>query len=235
MVVKKTSNKKKIKNDRSECKKKYKIMKPIMEIKPINCKGPYTKSHGLIKKKHEKLLDLNDLFCVIAKYKPIADITIVKRHRNNKYKKLVNQILDLANECKIKIIITKIDTSGGVNMVVFHNKNLSRALIMAYISKNSDIIFEGEWYLIGKLLGYLDKNIKAFYINMGECYNRIFSTKSFKKKDLIKKYNKDKQNHNKNIKKITNSTDFKKFKKIYIKKVKDIPADIDTILKLGKK
>jgi len=219
------SNKKKSKKKEKNSKIKFK--KPewedFLNIKQSYCKGFSNKNDIKI----HILQEFMDVYCVIKKYKPVATLNIsnsdIKDY--NKYYKIVNKLIDLANKSGVNAIINSYNTykwfphlkknkklKDSREMVVFHKKDTLRAILTLYVFTTKNGMTISTPYLKGKLLGYSEKNIKTFYDE-----NIIFD-------DFSKYYKIHKKYYKQNIKIIINSKDYKKFKEKYIKRVRDVPT-----------
>jgi hypothetical protein len=209
----------KIKNKKSKRKKQNLIFKKpewndLLNITPSHCKALTDKNDKNYQNTLNTLQGFLHVYCVIKKYKPVATVEIsnYKIKHYNKYSKIINKLINLANDNKVKAIINthtvKINKKilKEREMVVFDKKYLSRAILTLYIFTTERGKSLSSAYLRGKVLGYSEKAIKEFY------------------DDLTKYYKNHKRYYKENIKDIINSNDYKKFKQKYKKNVRNVPT-----------
>jgi hypothetical protein len=189
----------------------YKKLQPIMQIKRSDCEGAI-KNTGIVKYKQKNILSFNELFCVIANNKPLALIELSYDLINSYFRKnmyLINEIINLANKCGIKAIIHSYNNIP--NMVVFNKKYKSDAILVLYLNTTKRGIQSNKNpYLLGRLYGYSENNIKAFYKRMYNMKWKLY-------------FDSDKKNYNNDKKIITNSNDYNQFKLIQKNKIINIP------------
>jgi hypothetical protein len=122
-----------------------------------------------------------DLLCVASNKKPLAafDFTAygIRKHRKGN-KKLINEIIDFCNKKGVQMLYCKTPIQHYLTAVFFLPKNKSKAIklmgIFRYnkytqqkislfnIFKRHSYVIEYD-YMVGKLLGYSNKDIVKFY------------------------------------------------------------------------
>jgi len=193
-AYKRKSRRKSVKKRKKSRKKRqkdhcpYNQLKPILKIRPNQCKGKLTPK-GMVTFENPQIHQFNSLFCVIAKYKPVAWILftdgMIEKYR--KQANLINKIIDIGNECGIYAIINSYDNVRY--FVAFYKKNLQKALLVLYLSTTYRGMKLKTHYSMGKLLGYTDTNIKAFYKKIGRPHEYLRDKKINRKLlKIIKKH-----------------------------------------------
>ena len=161
-------------------------------------------------KKHQ-IGEMFDVYCVANGKKPLAALDFSAygiRKLRKMDKDLINKVIEYSNNKDVKIIHRK--TKGGhyLNSVFYLPKNEKNALkLMGMLWNNDKYMFDpiADEYIVGKLLGYKDENIK------------FFIEKNYNNGNIIPKsdWTKYKNQVNKIIKKINfELDDFKKEDKI---------------------
>jgi len=200
------SSKKRRKSRKKRRKCQYNRLQPILHIKANQCKGKITPK-GIIEYKNTQILQFNSLYCLIAKYQLVAwipfsdsNIEYYRQHSN-----IINKIIDLANECGVYAIINSFKQNR--HLLAFYKKNLPNALLILYLSTTQRGNDLKTHYLIEKLLGYTEKNMRAFYKRINKYYE----------------YKRDKNINKKLIKLIKNGDDYDNFIAIQKSKIMKIP------------
>ena len=173
---------------------------------------------GILNSKNN-IVEMFDVYCVANGKKPLAVLDFTAygiRKLREMDKDLINKVIEYSNNKDVKIIHRK--TKGGYNLksVFYLPKNEKNALKLMGMLWNKDKYKLGSvinQYIIGKLLGYKDENIK-FYIETEVLNGNISKSDWTKYKNQV----------NKNIKKINfELDDFKKEDKIVkLDKIKKI-------------
>lgn len=173
-----------------------KAMSKELGITKTHCQGHITKKKG-IKFKNPALADFNELFCVIAGYKPIVSMEIgndmlayLRPHRNT-----INKIINLARKCDIYAIINKYKMFRL--LIAYPKKNEERAILTQYTYVTDRGRELKTDYLSGKLLGYSEANIRHFYIKNIQ--------------NGVKQYKLDKKNFKSLVKLIKDCEEYKYF------------------------
>lgn len=171
-----------------------KELKKKLEITKKQCQGAITDKEVVIYKYSQpELREVNELFCVIANYKPLVMI-------NNDWQQLYqhsNLITEIINVARKNGVMAIVYYDNNIrNIIGYKKKNRNRAIFVQYIQSTKRGKQLKTHYLSGKSLGYSDKNIKAFY-------KRIKLPQS--------QFNLDKKNYRSVQKLIKNSKDYKQF------------------------
>lgn len=189
--------------------KEIQYMRKKLAISKKQCTGLIQKK-GIVKFKYDYIDEFNELFCVIAGYKPMVAMYLTNNRLMNlrKYKDIINSIILLARKNNIKVII---NTQNDDRYVMgFPMKNLEAAILGQYMYSTIRGQKLKNHYLMGKLLGYSEANIKEFY-------------KRAYKRQGVKQYTIDKKNNKRLIKLIKSDIDFKQFNALSQNNIIDFP------------
>jgi|SaaInlV_100m_DNA_2_1039680.scaffolds.fasta_scaffold64608_1 hypothetical protein len=130
--------------------------------------NPNGKNNGFIGTKNDNIGEMFDVYCVANDIKPLAALDFsaygIRKFRKMD-KDLINKVIEYSNNKGVKIIHKK--TKGGhyLKSVFYLPKNEKNALKLMGILWNEDkymlhpVTYQ---YIIGKLFGYKNKNIKFF-------------------------------------------------------------------------
>ena len=140
----------------------------MMNLNGSMCKGTITPRGP--NTPNNDLGDMNDLMCVIAGDKPIALIANDPETRKAyvKYGNFINRLVGLSRNCRVGAIPISIGDSK--ELIAFKPHNIEKALMLGYLYEYGGHYMrpynnEMNHYLVGKLLGYSDDNIRAFLKN----------------------------------------------------------------------
>ena len=155
-----------------------------LKLKKYQCQG-------LVQEKSvdynmNELGPLYDLYCVIKRHKPIAFIEFSNgylTHLRKCAKTVSNDIFKIAKKKKIKCYITSVSNTSRV-ATFFRKKNIKRAQLCHYLLSTNRGNTLKNHYIIGKLLGYPEKNIKIFYLKNCTVTDYVDDKRNLK--DLIK-------------------------------------------------
>lgn len=115
------------------------------------------------------LPDFSHILCVLAAKRPVATVHYSEGHirDNPEAPRIFNEIMDLIKDCGMGIIKAYDKNVEQDFLTIFNPSHTLDALILAYIVLVNPQL-KLKPYLIGKLLGYYESRIKAFYKKIGK-------------------------------------------------------------------
>lgn len=157
---------------KSSCpKSEVRDLMKSLNLHPSYCHGIVTPRGSKIP--NNRLASFNDLMCVIADKKPIALIDLSRdtlAELEPYTRQIINEIIRISHLCGVYTI--KHETGSG-SYLAFKKKGVMKAMMYGFLYSEMGKRYlnyprgDINHYLAGKLLGYSDANIRAFYQSIG--------------------------------------------------------------------